>query len=145
MRNTLDITAGLSSITAAINLAKEIRSIDVQVDQASLKLKIADLTVTLADAKVAMTELSSTIQAKNAEIAELQKKIQFRSTKLIDEGQFRYFADGDGKPKGYPLCPKCENRGDYLAIVQNRSMGVGHITYFCPSCKSNFGSHVPHR
>lgn len=65
------------------------------------------------------------------------------TAKLIDKGQFRYFADENGKATGTPICPRCEQKGDYLAVVQDRSKGIGRITYYCPGCKANYGPHVP--
>lgn len=139
----MDIATGLSSLTAAIGLVKELRSIDVQIDKAALKLKIAELTGALADAKVAMVDASETLRSREDELAKLRQALDFRATKLVDKGQFRYFADDSGNATGTPICPRCEQKGEHLAVVQDRSKGAGRITYYCPGCRSNYGSHVP--
>lgn len=139
----MDIAGSLSAVSAALGLVKELREIDVQFDKAELKLKIAELTSALSDAKLGLVDVAEELKLKESEIARLQGIIDFRETKLIDKGQFRYFADSEGKPIGLPLCPPCEKNGDFLAVVQDRSKGVGKITYYCPKCKSNYGPYVP--
>ncbi|MEJ5019301.1 hypothetical protein WH297_06050 [Ochrobactrum vermis] len=139
----VDITAALSAVTAAIGLAKELRSIDKEYDKAELKLKIADLAEALADAKQNILSIGDDIKERDDEIRHLKDLLSFKNDKLIDKGQFRYFADQDGKPTGTPICPVCEKSGKFLAVVQDRSKGVGRVTYVCPSCKSNYGQHVP--
>lgn len=139
----MDITTAIGSVTAALGLMKELREIDAQFDKADLKLKIAELTGALADAKAGLVEVADQLRGKDAEIARLTEQLTFRNVKLIDRGQFRFFADADGNPKGLPICPVCEKRGDNLALTQDRSKGAGRITYYCPSCKANYGPYVP--
>ena len=139
----MDLAAGLSALTAAIGLVRELKSADAQFSEASLKLKIAELSVALADAKSAMVDASEALRARDAEISRLRTELDFRSTKLVDKGQFRYFVDESGNPTGTPICPKCEKKGEYLSVVQDRSKGAGRVTYYCPGCRSNYGPRVP--
>lgn len=139
----MEIATALSTVTTALKLATQLRDIDHQIDKADLKLKIAQMTDALAQAKTALTDAETQLRAKDAEIEHLRSEVQFRATKLVDRGQFRFFADETGNPKGRPICPKCEKRGDYLEVVQDRSRGAGGVTYYCPGCKANFGPHVP--
>ncbi len=139
----MDIVTALASVTAALKLAKELRDIDHQLDKADLKLKVAQMTEALAKAQTALTDAEAELRAKGEEISKLKAGLQFRATKLVDRGQFRFFADEAGNAKGTPICPRCEQRGEYLAVVQDRSKGIGKITYYCPGCKANYGPHVP--
>lgn len=139
----MDIAGSLSAVTAALGLVKELRDIDAQFDKAELKLKIADLTSALSDAKLGLVDISQELKAKEDEISRLRATIEFRETKLIDKGQFRFFAGDDGKGKGLPICPVCEKRGDFISVAQDRSHGIGKITYYCPKCKANYGPSVP--
>jgi hypothetical protein len=138
----VDINAALGAVTAAIGLAKELRSIDKEYDKAELKLKVADLAESLADAKQNILAIGDDIRERDEEIARLRSILNFKSDKLIDKGQFRYFIDKDGYPKGNPICPVCEKQGDFLSVVQDRSKGIGKITYYCPKCRSNYGPSV---
>jgi hypothetical protein len=139
----MDIAGSLSAVTAALSLVKELREIDTQLDKAELKLKITDLTSALSDAKLGLIEIAEDVRAKESEITRLKNIIEFRETKLVDKGQFRYFADKNGNATGLPLCPLCEKTADFLSLTQDRSKGIGKITYYCPKCKSNYGSYVP--
>ncbi|MCD4509728.1 hypothetical protein LQT97_00625 [Brucella pseudogrignonensis] len=139
----VDISAALSAVTAAMGLAKELRSIDKEFDKAELKLKIADLAEALSDAKQNILTIGDDLRERDAEITRLQSLLNFKAEKLIDKGQFRYFADAEGKATGMPICPVCERKGNFLAIVQDRSRGAGGINYLCPSCKANYGMHPP--
>ncbi|MDW9787716.1 hypothetical protein GOC19_06390 [Sinorhizobium meliloti] len=135
----MDIAGTLASVSAALGLVKELRSIDAQFDKAELKLKIADLTESLSEAKLGLVDVAQELQAKDAEIANLKEQLQFRAAKLVEQGSFRYFADEHGKPTGVPICPVCEKKGLFLKLAQDRSKGAGGVTYACPSCKANYG------
>lgn len=139
----MDVVAIISTVSAALGLAKEIREIDAQFDKAELKLKIADLTISLSDAKLGLLDVAEQMREKDAEISRLSGLLAYRDTKLVDKGEFRYFADESGNAKGFPICPRCEKRGDFHTLVQDRSKGIRGITYNCPSCKANFGPRVP--
>jgi len=140
----MEIAGAISGITAALGLAKEIREIDSQFDKAELKLKVADLTVALSDAKLGLLDVAEQLRTKDKEIAQLRELLTFRETKLSDQGEFRYFVNEDGDPKGAPICSRCEKTGNFHTLVQDRSKGIGKITYYCPACKANFGPHVRH-
>lgn len=140
----MDVVATISALTAALGLAKEIREIDSQFDKAELKLKVAELTVALSDAKVGLLDVAEQVRAKDKEIAQLRELLAFRETKLSDQGEFRYFVDENGSPKGAPICSRCERNGNFHKVVQDRSKGIGKITYYCPSCQANYGPHVRH-
>lgn len=138
----MDVVATISAVSAALGLAKEIREIDAQFDKAELRLKIADLTISLSEAKLGLQDVAEQIREKDAEISRLSKLLEFREAKLSDQGEFRYFANEEGGPKGFPICPRCEKKGDFHSLVQDRSKGAGSATYVCPTCKANFGQHV---
>jgi len=133
----MDVAGAISAVTAAIGFARELNGVDVQLDQASLKLKIAELTTSLADAKLGLVDIAEQLRAKDAELASLRQQIQYRAENLVDHKGFRYQAE-DGKPKGLPYCPVCESKGLYVRVAQDRS--VNGYPYKCPNCKSNYGN-----
>lgn len=140
----MDVVGSISAVTAAIGLVKELRAIDAQFDKAELKLKIADLSEALSEAKLGLIDVAQQLQEKDAEIKRLNDLLSFKATKLVDKGEFRYFADENGGAMGAPICSRCERKGDFHRVVQDRSKGIGKITYYCPACKANFGPHVHH-
>ncbi len=71
----MDIISGIAAATQAMNLVKEIRSIDRSVDEATFKLKLAELTEALADTKIALSEAREEVAAKNSEIRSLNARI----------------------------------------------------------------------
>jgi DNA-directed RNA polymerase subunit M/transcription elongation factor TFIIS len=139
----MDIASTLTTITAALGLAKELRDINDQVNEAELRLKVAELMTALADARTGLVEVAEQMRSKDGEIEKLRSELAFRSTRLVDKGQWRFFADANGNATGRPICQKCEKRSEYFELVQDRSKGAGGATYFCPGCRSNYGTHIP--
>lgn len=114
-------------------------SVDVQVDQAALKLKIAELTEALASAKLGMVDVSDQMRAMDAEITRLTKLVAYREVNVVDKGMYRYRAV-QGHPVGTPFCPVCEAGGTFIQIVSELSKDGRK--YVCPKCKSSFGNNV---
>jgi hypothetical protein len=77
----IDWPVTFSTVSQAIKLANELRSIDKEVSQADLKLKVAELTGSLADIKLTLTQAKTDAAEKDEEIARL-KKLQQR---VVDE------------------------------------------------------------
>ena len=71
----MDLVGGLSAAQMAINLVKDLRSIDRSVDDATFKLKIAEVIEALAETKIALSEAKETIAAKDSEIRNLKEKL----------------------------------------------------------------------
>lgn len=132
----MDIPAAISAVTAAIGLAKELNSIDVQLDQAGLKLKIAELTSALAETKLGLVDLAEQINARDKKIAELTDGLKYRVDQLIEYRGFRYRAI-NGKPAGRPFCPVCDQLGFLVQLAQDRTKAGFPET--CPRCKGSFG------
>lgn len=131
----MDVAGAISAVTAAIGFARELNNVDVQVDQASLKLKVAELTTSLADAKLGMVEVAEELRKKDAEIASLVEQVRYRAENLVDHNGYRYASD-EGHPVGAPYCPVCEAKGLYIKLVQSHEPGR---PYKCPSCKGDYG------
>ena len=83
----------------------------------------------LADIKIALTDAREELAAKDAEIAALKKQFQ-RSAETVEVKGFKYDKGQDGKPKGKPYCPVCEQRGQlhHLTRIAGKD--------FCPNCKA---------
>src|SRR5208282_5906708 len=93
----IDWPVALSAVSQAIKLARDLSSIDKEISQADLKLKIADLTETLATIKLAMTEAKTDAAEKDEEIARL-KTLQKRVVEgTVEIRGYRYRNRTDGK------------------------------------------------
>ena len=97
----MDLIGGLSAAKLAIDIAKDLRSIDRSVDDATFKLKLAELTMALADAQLALSEAK-------VKIGELEGKIS-----SIEDGK---------------ICPKC--RVGRLLLIATESMSMGGLGRF---------------
>ena len=115
----MDIIGGLTAAKIAIDIAKELRSIDRSLDEATYKLKLADLTSALADTQLALAEAK-------VKVGELESKLDV-------------LANGE-------VCPKCrtgrldltEKRG--LAMGGLHSFGVEEWKYSCNNSGCDFST-----
>ncbi|MDT6940721.1 hypothetical protein RI570_21515 [Brucella pseudogrignonensis] len=136
----MTIVEAIASVTGALKIVNELRSIDAQFDKAELKAKLADVMSQLADAKIGLIEASEVIEAEKSEAKRLKSAFEFRG-KLVEYNGFKYEPFDDGSPKGEPFCPRCEqNFGRFYRLTQYRGGGYSNLT--CPECKANFNTTV---
>jgi rubrerythrin len=123
----------LTSIKTATELAKAIKSVDVSLERAETKLKIADLIESLADARMQAAEIQELIQDKDKRIAELEKVLELKA-KLIRIEEAYYEINESGKPVGAPYCSHCwevNHVGVHLYRDDNTN-------WHCPMCSNVF-------
>lgn len=130
----MDITAAMTIAGQAIGLVKDLREIDKGLDSAEYKAKMAELYSALADVKMALSDAQMALREKDQEINELRAKFELR-TKLVEVDGFRYETHENGKPKGVPFCPRCEQNYSRLYRL-TRFKGL--VVYICPECKSEY-------
>jgi len=130
----VDIMTALATASQAIKLAQDLRGIDKAIDAAEYKLKIADLTTALSDIKLALTDAKTELASKDVEIEQLNKALR-RVSELVEYQGYRYDKTADGKPKGAPYCPVCEQKGMLVHISK-----ILHAKQ-CPNCKGFFDGH----
>ena len=97
----VDISQGLTAVSTALTIAKQLRDIDRSVDEATFKMAIADLTEALADAKVAIAEAKSENSELRSDLDELR----------------------NGK-----LCPKC--RAGKMTLIETRGQTQRGLQHF---------------
>ncbi|CAM3627031.1 hypothetical protein [Litorimonas haliclonae] len=129
----MEIMTGLSAISAALKITKDLRELDVTLSNAEMKAKFAELYSSLADAKMALSEAKVGIQEKQFEINKL--KIQLED---CENGE---------------RCPKCCS-GHLKLTSDLQSRGAGGSTggmrdreYTCDNQECNFVDarvHDPH-
>ncbi len=131
------ISAALTSLKAATEIAKILRESDLSLEKAELKLKLADLISALADTKMELTEVQEVIIGKDKRIAELEEAFEIKGT-LIRNCDAYYLADAEGKPGGVPYCLRCwenDHRKRQL-VIQSR-----HTT-ICTSCGHQYKAYM---
>ncbi len=136
----IDWPLALSTVSQAVRLANDLRSIDKEVSQAELKLKVADLTTTLADLKMTLTEARTEAADKDAEIARLLKLQQRLADDTVEFDGYRYRKRKDGAQggAGNPFCSVCLQKSGLL-IETTYVTGKGITSLQCPNCKATYG------
>jgi hypothetical protein len=134
------LAAGTLNCFAALKLANDLRSIDKELGQAELKLKIADLTTTLADLKITLTDARSDATEKDAEIARLKALQRRVAGETVELYGYRYRKRKDGKQggAGNPFCDVCLQK-DGLLIETACVPGKGIMAVQCPNCRATYG------
>lgn len=130
----MDVAGAISTVTAAIGFARELNNVNIQVDQAALKLKIAELTGALADAKLGLVDIADELRRKDAEIARLADLFAFKKDQTIHRKGWTY-DQMDGEPVGLPYCPVCEQKGKFIHVILDRTSNKAS----CPSCRADLG------
>jgi len=97
----MDLITGLSAVSQALGLVKDLREIDRGVDEASFKLKLAEIGSALADAKIALADAKERIAGLESELDTL---------------------------KNGELCPKCRSgRMQLVSSEPHHMYGLGHL------------------
>jgi hypothetical protein len=132
MADIATIGTFLTSIKTATEIAKAIKSVDVSLEKAETKLKIADLIESLAEARMQAAEIQEILQEKDGRIAELEKAFELKS-KLVRDGEAYYQVDENGNPTGDPYCSHCWEV-NHKTIHLHFGLRMRHRS--CPACKN---------
>jgi len=134
----IDWPLAFSTASQAIKLANDLRSIDKEVSQAELKLKVADLSTALADLKMTLTEAKSDAAEKDEEIARLKRLQRRLADDTVELYGYRYRKriDGKGPAAGNPFCDVCLQKNGLL-IETTRLHEPGRPLQ-CPNCKAKY-------
>lgn len=125
------VSAALTSIKTATDVAKLIKDGEKQLDQAEFRLKLADLLGNLADAKIEIVNITELLAAKDAEIRSLQAQLELKDN-LIWEEPF-YWKITEGQRDG-PFCQQCFDASHKLIRCINKGYQKG--VWNCHTCKS---------
>ncbi|HEY0083233.1 MAG TPA: hypothetical protein VGB61_10615 [Pyrinomonadaceae bacterium] len=136
MADIATISTFLTSIKTATEIAKAIKSVDVSLEKAETKLKIADLIESLAEARMQAAEIQEILQEKDGRIAELEKAFELKS-KLVRDGDAYYQADENNKPTGDPYCSHCWEVNHKTIHLH---YGLLRKQKKCPACQNFYDS-----
>lgn len=119
------ISAALSSLKTAADIAKLIKDSGATLEQAEIKLKIADLVSSLADARIKISEVRESLAEKDAELRTLKSALETRDS-LEYEAPYYWLVKLEGKDG--PFCQKCYDADAKLARLQMRAQGYWGCT-----------------
>lgn len=130
----VDFVTGLQAAASGLSVLRELSKIDSEYDKAALKLKVAELSGALATVQITLAEAQIEAARKDAEITKLRDNFK-RKEKMVEHYGYFYRRGVDGKPKGYPYCPRCLDKGVVMMVVETYKPGNPEQ---CPECKSEY-------
>jgi hypothetical protein len=130
-----EFAALATSLKVALDLARGTKAAIDALDDAEIKFKMAELYSALADAKIALADAGESVAAKDREIERLQHAFR-RKEEAVEHNGMPYKRGADGKPQGYPFCPRClEIEGVLMRALP--TMKPGRLVE-CPECKTDY-------
>lgn len=133
MPDMASVSAALSGLKTATEIARYLRSTETAFETADLKLQIADLVDALATAKLSMAEVQDELMAKDEEIRRLQDALD-NQAKVVRFKLAYYEVTETGQPIGDPYCSSCfEQHHKLIHLNQNPRARMESV---CPACKN---------
>lgn len=121
----------MTTVTAAINLTKQLLGLAVVAKDANAKLAIADLQVQLAELKTRLAEL---IDENNQLKQELRKASATETAVVLKEGLY-FTPNGDG-----PYCTACyDSKKQMIRVAEMGSAFHAIARWRCNVCKATYG------
>ncbi|WP_045856538.1 hypothetical protein [Teredinibacter purpureus] len=128
------IGVGLASIKTALDITKELRSIDSSLKDAEVKLKLAELIEALSDAKVNLSAARLENQELRDTIVGLESQLNVKQEVEFKNGFYYRVGCKDGQEPG-PFCSLCYNDSNKLVAVSELPNGMQDFgKYHCPKC-----------
>ena len=106
----------MSTMTTAISLARRLREINKNIEDAEFKNILADLSLELADVKLALADIQVKGIEKDKEIDFLKEKLKNKTIGFLGA---RYYLGENGEPTGSPFCPTCYAKDHELYPLTN--------------------------
>jgi hypothetical protein len=127
------ITAAVSGIKAATEIAKLLKESSLSLDKAEQKFKLADLIGALADVKMEMANIQQLLIDRDHRISELEEELRVKA-KLTYESPFYWLIEGS-KKEG-PICQQCYDNGGKIIRLQDYGEGRWH----CMTCNNGYNA-----
>jgi RNA-splicing ligase RtcB len=132
MEPVTTISAILSSVKTATDIAKLIKDSNTSLEEAEVKLKMADLISTLADIKIELSEVQISQRTKEEKILELEKLLSKKEKVTFNNGV--YWMEGDE----VPFCQVCfEKDAKYHHLRSGFNSNRSPI-YHCMICNNKY-------
>ncbi|GGD48500.1 hypothetical protein [Pseudoxanthomonas indica] len=127
------ITAALSGIKTATDIARLIKDSTTSLEKAEINFKLADLIGALADTKMQIADVKQLLLERDETISSLRQAANIRLS-LVYEQPYYWRVDGEGKDG--PFCQKCYDADSKLIRLQGSASLRGW--WQCHSCNSTF-------
>ena len=128
MTDITTISALLTSIKTATDIAKIIKDTNHSYEMVDLKLQIVQLMDALLESKTVAMEIKEEIQEKEIEIKRLKEALQKRE-EVVKHGDAYFKKSDSGKPIGDPFCLYCWEVEGQLVHLSNHIGGT-----YCTKC-----------
>jgi ribosomal protein L37AE/L43A len=125
------ISAALTSIKTAVDIAKLIKDSDSSLERAESKLKLADLMSALTAAKLEVIEIQESLTDKDARIRSLEEQI---AVKQRLQWEPPYYWRVNHSSKEGPFCQHCFDADS----KQVRLQGNGSGFWRCTVCENTY-------
>ena len=145
----MDIIGALSVAKQVLDISKDLRDIDVKVNDAEFKLRISDLVGHILTLREALMDAQLRESDLRKTIADLQIKLNQRASHRDTNGLL-YEIDTEGKSVGEPYCNLCFVREDklyrltFVAYIPGTNgyfpMPPEREHYYCRNCKQRAGA-----
>jgi hypothetical protein len=133
MTEITTVSTVITSIKTATEIVKALRQVDISLDKAETKLKLADLMDSLADARIKAAEIQEVVRTKDQRIAELESALAIKAN-VCRHGDAYYEIDSNGKPTGDPHCSHCWEVNHKLLHIHETNSTYSH----CSACNTSF-------
>ena|SRR6185312_12056160 len=139
MPDPVTITAILGNLKVAIDIAKAIRSSDVSIERAELKLRLAEMIGALADAKIEVIEVQELLAEKDKQLLALEAAFQSKDA-LVKHYDAYYAVGPNGGAIGEPFCAHCWQVEHRKYSLANDSKD--NFVRVCISCSHKYSSRL---
>lgn len=129
----MDFSAALQSIKTATDIAKYLKGLKKDFEEAEFNLKIAELMESLANAKSEMAEVRMEMIEKDDQIKELEEALEIKG-EVIKNGDAYYLKNEKEEATGEPHCLKCWEGDHKLIHLIQLQAGVKN----CPVCRTAY-------
>lgn len=125
------ISAILTSIKTAADIAKALREADVTFEKAESKLKLADLMTALADARMSTATIQEQLSEKDQRIRDLEVELATQK-QMTYSSPFYWRIEGDRRDG--PYCQRCYDKDRSAIHLQDLHNGY----WECAACNSTY-------
>lgn len=134
MPDIASITAVITGIKNATDIANMIRTSEKSLEHAEVKAKLADLIGALADTKMQLANVKDDVLTRDERIKELEKALELQGSREYEDPYY-WLKLADGTKAG-PFCQKCQDEGSKWIRLQTQGYAKGF--WECKACKSTF-------
>lgn len=124
------ISAILTSVRTATDIAKLLKETDLSLEKAETKLKLAELIEALADVKMQLADVRELLIEKDEEIRKLEDNLKEKGS-LVFEMPYYWLETEKGKDG--PFCQACYDKDRKLIRLQGDKSGF----WQCQVCKNS--------